>query len=58
MMVVGWILLRWDLYFHGFLLEVWVIGAGIFTAVSGLFYIWDGMHQLGRHPSSSASEKN
>jgi CDP-diacylglycerol--glycerol-3-phosphate 3-phosphatidyltransferase len=58
MLVVGWILLRWDLYYHGYLLEVWVIGAGIFTTVSGLFYVWDGMHQLGEHPSSSASEKN
>jgi CDP-diacylglycerol--glycerol-3-phosphate 3-phosphatidyltransferase len=58
MIVVSWILLRWDVYFHGYLLEVWVIGAGVFTAVSGLFYVWDGMHQLGRHPASSASGKN
>jgi CDP-diacylglycerol--glycerol-3-phosphate 3-phosphatidyltransferase len=58
MLVVGWILLRWDMIFHGYLLEVWVYGACIFTAVSGLFYMWDGMHQLGKHPSSSASQKN
>jgi len=53
MVVVSWILLRWDLLFHGHLLKVWIIGAGLFTTVSGGFYVWDGMHQLGKHPSSS-----
>lgn len=51
MLAVSWILLRWD-FQHG-LLEIWILAAGIFTAVSGLLYIWDGMHQLGQHPSSS-----
>ncbi len=57
MLMVSWILLRWDFTFHGHWLQVWIIGAGLLTAVSGLFYIWDGMHQLGRHPSSSPAAK-
>ena len=57
MIVVSWILLRWDLLGHGYLLEIWIIGAGLLTAVSGLFYIWDGTHQLGKHPSSLPTDK-
>jgi cardiolipin synthase (CMP-forming) len=56
MLAVGWILLKWDLNFG--LLEIWILGAGIFTGVSGLFYLWDGMRQLGTHPSSSPVTKN
>jgi len=51
MLAVSWILLHWDR--HQGLLETWLRGAGIFTAVSGAFYLWDGMQQLGAHPSSS-----
>jgi CDP-diacylglycerol--glycerol-3-phosphate 3-phosphatidyltransferase len=58
MLVIGWILLRWDVYFSGNLLEVWILGAGLLTAVSGLFYVWDGTRQLGAHPSSLASKKH
>ena len=50
MLMVSWILLHWD--FHYGLLETWLLGAGIFTGVSGLFYVWDGMQQLGAHPAS------
>lgn len=57
MLAVVWILLRWNLSFQGELLKVWILGAGIFTGVSGVFYVWDGMKQLGAHPSSSATEK-
>lgn len=57
MIAVIWILLRWDLLFHGEALKIWILGAGIFTAVSGLFYVWDGMKQLGSHPSSSPTFK-
>lgn len=57
MLVVVWILLRWDLVFHKLLLEVWILGAGIFTGISGLFYIWDGTKQLSSHPASSAANK-
>ncbi|HEX5400380.1 MAG TPA: CDP-alcohol phosphatidyltransferase family protein [Verrucomicrobiae bacterium] len=52
MLAVIWILLQWD--FQQGLLEVWILGAGVFTGVSGLFYIWDGSRQLSSHPSSSA----
>jgi cardiolipin synthase len=52
MVVVSWILLRWDFIFQGFFLKIWILGAGLFTAASGLFYVWDGMHQLGKHPAS------
>jgi len=57
MVVVMWILLRWDVIFHGYILDLWRIGAGLFTAASGLFYFWDGSKQLGKHPSSSAPVK-
>jgi cardiolipin synthase len=57
MLAVIWILLRWDLVFRGHLLKTWILGAGIFTGVSGLFYIWDGMKQLSSHPSSSATKE-
>jgi len=53
MIAVTWILLRWDFSFHGSFLPVWILGTGLFTAASGLFYVWDGMKQLGTHPSSS-----
>lgn len=56
MLAVAWILLCWDFNFG--LLEVWILGAGIFTAVSGLFYVWDGMQQLGRHPSSLPAKEH
>jgi CDP-diacylglycerol--glycerol-3-phosphate 3-phosphatidyltransferase len=55
MLAVAWILLRWD--FNYGLLEVWILGAGIFTGVSTLFYVWDGMKQLSSHPASSPVKK-
>jgi CDP-diacylglycerol--glycerol-3-phosphate 3-phosphatidyltransferase len=58
MIVVIWILLRWDFIFHGRYLQIWILGAGLFTTASGLCYVWDGMKQLGSHPSSSAAKKN
>ena len=57
MIVVIWILLRWDFLFHGHYLKIWIIGAGLFTAASGLFYVWDGTKQLGTHPASSPMAK-
>ena len=55
MLTVSWILLHWD--WNRGLLEIWILGAGIFTGVSGLFYVWDGTKQLGAHPSSSPPMK-
>ncbi len=57
MIVVIWILLRWDFIFHGHFLKVWIFSAGFFTAASGLLYIWDGTKQLGTHPASLPAEK-
>lgn len=52
MLAITWILLRWDLLFHGHLLEIWFVGAGLLTGVSGLLYLLDGMKQLSAHPAS------
>ena len=53
MAVVIMILLEWG-QGQG---ELWqkylTLAAAIFTGVSGLLYTWDGMKQLGSHPSSS-----
>ena len=54
MLMVTWILLLWD--FNGWL-KIWIYGAGLFTAGSGLLYVWDGTRQLGSHPSSSPAGK-
>ena len=52
MLVVAWILLQWDQTFKGALLKEWILGAAMFSAVSGAFYVLDGMKQLGSHPAS------
>jgi CDP-diacylglycerol--glycerol-3-phosphate 3-phosphatidyltransferase len=58
MLTVVWILLRWDVVPHGWVLQVWIIGAGIFTGVSFLLYVFDGMKQLSAHPASLPMPKN
>lgn len=57
MITVCWILLRWDFWLPPYYLKIWTLGAGIFTAASGLLYVWDGTQQLSAHPSSSPSPK-
>jgi cardiolipin synthase len=54
MLAVVWILLQWD-FNHG-LLKIWILGAGMFTGVSGLLYVFDGVKQLGSHPASSPTK--
>jgi CDP-diacylglycerol--glycerol-3-phosphate 3-phosphatidyltransferase len=49
MAAVSWILLGWNAKVLPYL----VAGAGFFTAVSGLFYILDGVRQLNTHPASA-----
>jgi cardiolipin synthase (CMP-forming) len=53
MVTVIWILLKigpdW--------LKFWMLGAALFTGLSGLFYVWDGVKQLGSHPASSPGTK-
>jgi cardiolipin synthase (CMP-forming) len=48
----------WSSLFHQYLLQVWTIGAGVLTGVSGLLYVFDGMKQLSAHPSSSPTRKD
>ena len=57
MMVVSWILLRWNFDFGGSWLKLWTIGAAGFTGASGLLYILDGVKQLGSHPASSPNTR-
>jgi phosphatidylglycerophosphate synthase len=49
MACVLWILLQW----HSVVLDYLVGGAAVCTGVSGLWYVFDGMKQLGAHPTSS-----
>ena len=53
MIVVLWVLLMWP---QG-LLDVLILGAAVCTAISGAFYVWDGIRQLSAHPASSAATK-
>ena len=55
MITVLWILLRWDVTFGERWLDLWMIGAGVCTGVSGVLYVWDGMRQLSASPHSSAT---
>jgi CDP-diacylglycerol--glycerol-3-phosphate 3-phosphatidyltransferase len=52
MIVVVWILLHWDRDLNVHWIRTWMIGAGVFTGISGLLYVWDGVKQLGSHPAS------
>jgi cardiolipin synthase (CMP-forming) len=56
MALVLWILLKWSEP-HAVWLKMIGLGAGLFTAASGLYYVWDGTKQLGTHPSSSPRQK-
>jgi len=57
MIVVVWILLDWEDSLNALWLGVWTIGAAVFTGLSGLLYVWDGVKQLGAHPASSATKQ-
>lgn len=50
---VLWILLKWE----SRALSYVVLGAAIFTGISGLWYVFDGMKQLGSHPASNATPR-
>ncbi len=53
MATVLWALLKWDKDWF----TVATLGAALFTGVSGLFYVWDFVKQLGSHPASSPTAK-
>jgi phosphatidylglycerophosphate synthase len=57
MATVLWILLKWDENFSLLWLKYLTLGAAFCTGASGLLYIWDGVKQLGSHPTSSATAK-
>lgn len=52
MAVVLWVLFKWHDQWLGWL----TLAAAIFTGVSGLLYVWDGVRQLSAHPTSLASQ--
>lgn len=57
MIAVCWLLLRWDTPAQANHLRICMLGAGLFTGISGLLYLWDGTQQLSSHPSSSPAPK-
>ena len=50
--IVLWILLQWT----GRALPFWIFSAAIFTTVSGVIYIVDGIRQLNASPTSAATK--
>lgn len=52
MATVLWTMLQWE----GTARDALAAGSAIFTAVSGLFYVMDGMRQLGDSPTSAPAE--
>lgn len=52
MIVVMWVLLEWDQTMNVKWFNILALSAALFTGVSGLFYIQDGLKQLGAHPAS------
>ncbi len=54
MICIIWILLQWDMELRPVWFAILTYSAGICTGISGLLYVWDGMKQLGSHPTSSA----
>ena len=58
MIVILWILMGWDRDLDVRWIRVWMLAAVAFTGISGLLYVWDGVKQLGSHPSSSPTKNN
>lgn len=57
MICVGWLLMQWDSELRPVWFTIWTISAALCTGISGLLYVWDGMKQLGSHPTSSATNQ-
>ena len=53
MVVVLWVLLKW----HDRSLDILIFLAAVFTGISGLLYVLDGVRQLSAHPASSPRTK-
>lgn len=56
MAVVIWILLKWDQHLNPLWVKYLMTSAAVCTGVSGLLYVWDGVQQLGSHPTSSPTK--
>lgn len=56
MISILWILLKWDDEWRGWAIQFWTIGAAVCTGISGLLYVWDGVHQLSASPKSVAAQ--
>jgi cardiolipin synthase (CMP-forming) len=56
MIVVIWILMKWNGGQGALWLDTWTISAAVCAGVSGLLYVWDGVKQLGSHPASLATQ--
>ncbi len=54
---VIWVLLGWDHDWNVYWFRTWSLGATLFTGVSGLLYVFDGIRQLGSHPASLAKKE-
>jgi len=54
MICVIWILLKWHWLTEGYF-TILTAAAAIFTGVSGLLYVYDGVKQLSSHPTSLAA---
>ena len=53
MTVVLWALIKWERDW----LDIWVLGAALFTGLSGLLYLVDGVRQVSAHPMSSPTSR-
>jgi cardiolipin synthase (CMP-forming) len=54
---VIWVLLGWDHDLNAYWFKTWSLGGALFTGVSGLLYVFDGIRQLGSHPASLAKKE-
>jgi cardiolipin synthase (CMP-forming) len=57
MLCIVWVLLKWDERLAEPWFSIWTIGSAVFTGVSGLFYVVDGVNQLSSHPTSLPTPK-
>jgi len=54
MITIVWVLLKWD----GSVLNHLCLAAAVFTGVSGVYYVADGIRQLSASPSSTPTPKS
>jgi hypothetical protein len=51
MITLCWTLLKWDVHF----INPLALAAVMFTVISGVYYVYDGVQQLSASPASSAT---